>query len=108
MKNNDLFSDLEIKILRAIIRVGDHADALVIGENISEATGATVAFGNLFVSLSSLQERKLIAARQEKPDNSVKRVKTYYTIENAGRQAVLAYDNNQSVPAAGELNPAFN
>jgi PadR family transcriptional regulator, regulatory protein PadR len=77
-------------VLRAIIKCRNNAYGNPIRKKLEEATGRTVTVGALYATLDRLKEKGFISYRvAEGGEEREGRPKRYYTVENAGRQALI-------------------
>jgi DNA-binding PadR family transcriptional regulator len=96
--------EFEQLILFSLLHLGDDAYGVAIRESIEERTGRTVSSGAIYTALGRLEERGMVASREEKPTDGPGRPRKYYDLEPSGARALMeAYETMQSM--AGGLIP---
>jgi len=92
--NLGMFEEL---VLLAIIRCGTNAYGNPIRKQLEESTSKSVSVGALYATLDRLKEKGYISYQVteggEERDGRPKRV---YSVENAGRQALLNAENSRT------------
>lgn len=83
--------EFEEVILLAIITLGKNAYGVSISEAIEEKTGKRVSTGALYTTLQRLEEKGFISSTMgDATPERGGRAKKYFTVENAGREAVAS------------------
>lgn len=83
--------EFEELVLLAIITLGKNAYGVSISEAIREKTGKRVSTGALYTTLQRLEEKGFISSKMgESTPERGGRAKKYFTVENAGREAVVS------------------
>jgi PadR family transcriptional regulator, regulatory protein PadR len=94
VKRDFTLGSFEELVLRAIIKCRNNAYGNPIRKQLEEATERTVTVGALYATLDRLKEKGFISYRvAEGGEEREGRPKRYYTVENAGRQALLEAEN---------------
>ena len=89
-KKEFTLGSFEELVLRAIIKCRNNAYGNPIRKQLEEATGRTVTVGALYATLDRLKEKGFINYRvAEGGEEREGRPKRYYSIDNAGRQALM-------------------
>lgn len=83
--------EFEELVLLAIMTLGKDAYGVSISEAIEERTGKRVSTGALYTTLQRLEEKGFISSTMgERTPERGGRAKKYFTVENAGREAVAS------------------
>ena len=102
-----LLGSFEELVLRAIIKCGVNSYGNPIRKELEESTGRTVTVGALYATLDRLKEKGLVSYRlAEGSDERGGRPKRYYSLENAGRKALIDAENAR-LKLVPDLKSAF-
>jgi len=83
--------EFEQIVLIAVLRLGDHAYAIPIREEIEGRTGRTVARGALYTALERLEAKRCLRSRMSDPlPERGGRSRRYFSVTPAGLAAVRA------------------
>jgi PadR family transcriptional regulator, regulatory protein PadR len=83
--------EFEQIVLLAILRLGEHAYAIPVRQEIEERTGRSVARGALYTALERLESKKCLRSRMSEPlPERGGRSRRYFTVTPAGLAAVRA------------------
>jgi DNA-binding PadR family transcriptional regulator len=83
--------EFEELVLLAIMKLGKNAYGVSISEAIEEVTGKRVSIGALYTTLQRLEEKGFISSTMgEATPERGGRAKRYFSIEIAGRQALIS------------------
>jgi DNA-binding PadR family transcriptional regulator len=93
-----LLTDFELMILLAILRVGDEAYGVPIGQEIESTAGRRVVRAAIYAALNRLEARGLVRAAMGDPTpERGGRAKRYYALTAKGLRATL--DTQQALTA---------
>lgn len=90
MNRENYLGSFEELVLRAIIRCGKNSYGNPIRKKLEESTERPVSVGALYTTLDRLKEKGYISYQlAEGGEEREGRPKRYYSVENAGRQALI-------------------
>lgn len=82
--------DLQYLTLLAVARLGDDAVSRTIRDTLAEVAGREVAVGTVFVTLTRLEDRGLLASREGEPPTRGGRAVRIFALTPEGREALRA------------------
>jgi len=85
----EFLGGFELLVLLALIRLGDGAYGVPIGQAIQESSGRNVALGSVYITLERLETRGLVTSERGEP-TAVRggRAKTFFRITAQGLREV--------------------
>jgi DNA-binding PadR family transcriptional regulator len=85
----DTLGELEHLVLLAVLQGGDEAYGVVVRDEIRRRTRRDLTLGTIYKTLTRLEAKGLVTARQGEPTaERGGRAKRYYGVTAAGRRAV--------------------
>ena len=85
----DAIGEFEHMVLLAVLRLGDHAYAVAIGQELLEQTGRDVSRGSIYITLDRLETKGYLKSRLGDPTpERGGRAKRYYELRPAAIQAL--------------------
>lgn len=89
MARREFLGGFELLVLLALIRLGDEAYGVPIGQAIEESSGRNVAQGSVYLTLERLERKGLATSRLGEPTpERGGRAKTYFRITAKGLREV--------------------
>jgi len=86
-----LLTDLELMILLAVLRAGDHAYVVPVARDIEDTTGRVVTRAAIYTALERLESRDLVSSRLGEPTaERGGKAKRYFALTRAGLASVRA------------------
>ena len=87
--------EFEHVVLLAILRLGEHAYAIPIREEIEDRTGRSVARGALYTALERLESKRCLRSRMSDPfPERGGRSRRYFTVTQTGLAAIRTSRRN--------------
>jgi PadR family transcriptional regulator PadR len=88
-KAKDNLGSFEEIVLLAILKLGSNAYGSSVRQTVEDATGRSVAVGQIYITTDRLERKGFISSYQgEATPERGGRAKRYFEIESAGRQAL--------------------
>lgn len=82
--------EFEQVVMLALARVGDEAYSVPVHEEILRTTGRDVAIASVYVTLSRLEDKGMLASEREPRAAATGRPRRFYSLTSAGWEALRA------------------
>ncbi len=80
--------EFEQLVMLALARVGDRAYSVPVHEEILATTGRDVAVASVYVTLSRLEDKGMVASETEPRQEATGRPRRFYRVTDAGWEAL--------------------